>query len=309
MEKAGDGNINWVRRARTPTRSWVVKQARPALERFPEYRVSTHRILVEARYYETVAAFDGAGVCPRVLAFDPEARVLVLEDLGDVERLDGALACGADATPAARRVAAFLGAVHACSRGLDLAERFRNDEMQRLHGDHVFHLPYRENNLPLSPARRARAEAIRRDRALVERIDAAYARYLEPRGVLVHGDVQAGNVLLAPRGAVLLDAEIAHLGDPAFDVGVFLAHLLGPGLARGATDLAALETAWRAYADAAGEAAPPFRDAARIAGIELLRRAIGAAGAAWSESDAAVERVIDAGVSLTASPPDCLDDL
>ncbi len=309
MEKAGDGNINWVRRARTPARSWVVKQARPALERFPEYRVSTHRIVVEARYYEAVAAFDGEGVCPRVLAFDPEARVLVLEDLGDAERLDHALARGADASAAARRVAAFLGVVHARSRGLELAERFQNHEMQRLHGEHIFRLPYRENDFPLSPARRARAEAIRRDRALVAQIDAAYARYLEPRGVLVHGDVQAGNVLLAPRGAVLLDAEIAHVGDPAFDVGVLFAHLLGPGLARGAGVASALEAAWRAYADAAGDAAPPFRDVARIAGIELLRRAIGAAGAAWSESDAAAERVIDAGVSLTASPPDRLDAL
>jgi 5-methylthioribose kinase len=42
IEPAGEGNINWVRRVRTSDgASWVVKQARPALERFPEYRVST----------------------------------------------------------------------------------------------------------------------------------------------------------------------------------------------------------------------------------------------------------------------------
>jgi hypothetical protein len=46
VEPVGDGNINWVRRARCVPdgRSWVVKQARPALERFPQYRVSTRRI-------------------------------------------------------------------------------------------------------------------------------------------------------------------------------------------------------------------------------------------------------------------------
>src|SRR5690606_7083482 len=38
VESAGDGNINRVRRARAADgRSWIVKQARPRLERFPEY--------------------------------------------------------------------------------------------------------------------------------------------------------------------------------------------------------------------------------------------------------------------------------
>ena len=49
VEPAGDGNINWVRRVRfgEPPCSVVVKQARPALERFPEYRVPTERIVFE----------------------------------------------------------------------------------------------------------------------------------------------------------------------------------------------------------------------------------------------------------------------
>ncbi|HYB12564.1 MAG TPA: hypothetical protein VEG67_03785, partial [Myxococcota bacterium] len=49
LEPAGDGNINWVRRVRiAPSgRSLVLKQARAALERFPEYQVSTERIVFE----------------------------------------------------------------------------------------------------------------------------------------------------------------------------------------------------------------------------------------------------------------------
>src|SRR5262249_43669870 len=82
VEPAGDGNINWVRRARSGGHSWIVKQARPALERFPEYRVTTDRILFEARWLETVRPLDAERVCPTVVRFDPEARVLVLEDLG-----------------------------------------------------------------------------------------------------------------------------------------------------------------------------------------------------------------------------------
>ncbi|MGH0030964.1 MAG: phosphotransferase [Myxococcota bacterium] len=301
IEPAGDGNINWVRRVRAPDgRSAVLKQARPALERFPEYRVSTDRLLFEARYLETAAPFDRSGLLPRVLHFDADARVLVLEDLGDAERLDHALARGADVAPALRGLAAFLGRVHAGTREAGLAARFANDEMQRLHGDHVFRLPFRENDFPLSPALRERAEAIRRDAGLVARIDAAHARYLEPRGALVHADVQSGNVLLAGRGPVLLDAEIAHVGDPAFDLGILLAHVRIDGVARGAAAAAeALASeVFDAYAAAHGEGAPSRPQADLYAGIELLRRTLGAARVPAVATDEAGLAVVEAGVGL-----------
>jgi aminoglycoside phosphotransferase (APT) family kinase protein len=151
--------------------------------------------------------------------------------------------------------------------------------MRRLHGDHIFELPLRPNDFPLPAAVASRARALREDAELVRIADAAYARYLEPRGALVHGDVQAGNVLLAAAGPKLLDAEIAHVGDPAFDLGTLLAHLVLPALAAGdlASGLPAAAAACSAYAAAHGPGAPPFADVARYAGLELLRRTIGAA--------------------------------
>jgi 5-methylthioribose kinase len=301
VEPVGDGNINWVRRVRWEGGSRVVKQARPALERFPEYRVSTERIVFEARFYRTVARLDAHDVCPRVLHFDPEQRVLVLEDLGDAERLDAALARGADVTDVAARLGAFLGAVHGGTRGAGTAARFANDAMRRLHGEHIFHLPYRPNEFPLSTAVGKRALAIRSDRELVATIDAAHARYLEPRGVLVHGDVQPGNVLLPPAGPKLLDAEIAHLGDPAFDLGQLVGHLLLPAAARGEPGGAepAVRAAWNAYRKAFGAAGLARLDeVARYAGIELLRRTIGAARVPAVETDSASLAVLDAGLRL-----------
>ncbi len=299
IEQAGDGNINWVRRVRTRSDSWVVKQARPALERFPEYRVSTERIVFEARFYQTAAPFDAEGVCPRVLRFDHEQRVLVLEDLGEVERLDAALARGADVVAVAACLARFLGALHRGTCNGALAKRFANDEMRRLHGDHIFHLPYRPNEFPLSTRVAARAAELRADAALVRTIDAAYTRYLEPRGCLLHGDVQPANVLLTANGPKLLDAEIAHVGDPAFDLGQLLGHLLLPAAARGEPEAAlpAIAETWRAYASA-WNGAPPFAlaDAARHGGIELLRRSVGAARTPAVASDAASLAVIDAGL-------------
>ncbi len=307
VEAVGDGNINWVRRFRTRSASHVVKQARPALERFPEYRVSTERLLYEARYYEVTAPFDLDGICPRITFFDPDARVLVLEDLGGAERLDSALARGADVSACAAALGGFLGRVHAGTRDPALAARFANDEMRRLHGEHVFLLPYRPNDFPLSEALAARARAVRADAELIARIDAAYARYLEPRGALVHGDVQAANVLIAASGPKLLDAEIAHVGDPAFDVGQLVGHLLLPAVARGDAEPArrAVGVTWAAYAAGAGSGSPVrFAEVALYAGIELLRRTLGAARVDAVARDGAGLAVVDAGLRLVQNPPD-----
>jgi 5-methylthioribose kinase len=280
----------------------VLKQARPALERFPQYQAPTERIVCEARYFERVQPLDGEGVCPRIHRFDERERVLVLEDLGRAERLDHALARGADVSAALVALARFLGRVHRATRGeAGLAARFANEPMQRLHGDHIFSLPYQPNDFPLPPRTAARAAELREDAALRAAAARAYERFLTPRGALVHGDVQAGNVLLPGGGVKLLDAEIAHVGDPAFDIGMLLAHVLLPAAAAGRTDPARplLERCWHAYADAhgAGELASSG-EALRYAGLELLRRTIGAARVAAVADDAAGLHVIDAGVRL-----------
>jgi Ser/Thr protein kinase RdoA (MazF antagonist) len=56
---------------------------------------------------------------------------------------------------------------------------------------------------------------------------------------VVHGDVSPKNILLGPDGPVLLDAECAWFGDPAFDLAFCLNHLLlkAVRLPRHATEL------------------------------------------------------------------------
>ena len=299
VERAGDGNINWVRRVRSlaSASSYVVKQARPALEKFPEYRVATWRIVCEARWFASVAPFDHDGICPRVHHFDSERRALVLEDLGDAETLAARLARGGDATAAAAALGGFLGRVHAGTRDPALARGFENEEMRRLHGEHIFVLPFRPNDFPLSPELRARAARLAAETRLIERIDAAYARYLTRARALLHADVQPTNVLCTSNGVKLLDAEIAHVGDPAFDVGQLVGHLELGAIARGdeRAGRAASSALWSAYADAvAGELDVRFDEVSIFAGIEMLRRTLGAARVAEVASDAVALRVIAA---------------
>jgi 5-methylthioribose kinase len=253
-----------------------------------------------------VRPFDREGVCPQVHAFVAGDRVLVLEDLGDAPRLDALLAGGPAPLDAVRRLAGFLGRVHAGTRGAALGERFRNEAMQRLHGEHIFRLPLAPNDFPLPPRTRERARALWERPGLRETAERCYRRYLTPEGALVHGDVQAGNVLVTASGPRLLDAEIAHVGDPAFDVGTLVAHLALAAVAAGrpAGAAPAVAAAWSAYRDAHGDdGRPDFGSVARYAGLELLRRTIGAARVAAVAEDAAGLRAVAAALPWIEAPP------
>ena len=70
-----------------------------------------------------------------------------------------------------------------------------------------------------SPPRRATPTWRRRCSALVAQTQAH-------KRALVHGDVSPKNILIGPHGPVLLDAECAWWGDPAFDLAFCLNHLL-----------------------------------------------------------------------------------
>ncbi len=70
--------------------------------------------------------------------------------------------------------------------------------------------------------------AARRHPDLAARIDDLIAAMDRPDGerTLVLGDFSPKNILVHAGGLILLDFECAHAGDPAFDLGFFLSHLL-----------------------------------------------------------------------------------
>ena len=84
------------------------------------------------------------------------------------------------------------------------------------------------------------------------------------RVTLVHGDYSPKNILIHQEQLVLLDHEVIHFGDPAFDLGFALTHLLAkanhlPAMRGIFTEAAALF--WRTYR----ETAAPL---AQISGFE-----------------------------------------
>lgn len=82
---------------------------------------------------------------------------------------------------------------------------------------------------------------------------------LSHRDTLVHGDYSPKNVLVYDNRLILLDHEVIHFGDPGFDIGFSLTHLLSK--AHHLTDcrLAFLQAAdqyWNAYLATAGATTP-----------------------------------------------------
>jgi 5-methylthioribose kinase len=300
----GDGNINFVRRIRIGAdRTLVVKQARAALERFPEYEVSTERIEFERRYGQVVheRADDVAGLLPRLLHHDAAAKVLVMEDVGPGPRLDAELGEGRIPHDALRVLGEYLGRVHVATadHAQELAAEFHNDEMRALHGEHIFSLPYEPNDFPISAELRAKAEKQLSREGVRERIRALRGRYYEERQALVHGDVQAGNIVLQQGRPRLLDAEIAHVGDPMFDLGTALAHLEVHRPA--AADPSGIERGVQALLEGYRTRAAECLDADRarhFAAVEVMRRAIGAARLTCLASDEAAARALSHAVKL-----------
>jgi 5-methylthioribose kinase len=121
-------------------------------------------------------------------------------------------------------------------------------------------------------------------------IDALIDEMWQTRACLVHADFSPKNVLLvdfADGGPeiTLVDFETAHYGDPAFDLGFFLSHLMLKGIRAGANADAYLQLArafWENYSLATGSLAslPAFEPA------NLERRVVGhLAGCALARVD------------------------
>lgn len=92
-------------------------------------------------------------------------------------------------------------------------------------------------------------ETGRRHPALADRLHGLVERTAAQRTALVHGDVSPKNILVGPHGPVLLDAECAWWGDPAFDLAFCLNHLLLKAVPR-PDRLPALQASFRALVQA-----------------------------------------------------------
>jgi hypothetical protein len=275
---------------------YVVKQPLPFLAVADEWPARQERAGVEAAALGWLADLT-PGHLPRLLDYDPGEFVLTMTAAppGWAEwrsvLLGGRVDVAAGAT-----LGRVLGTWHASSA--DAPERLAT------YGDLTMFLELRGDPYHRTVAAR------RPD--LAEPVLACLDELLTRQLCLVHGDFSPKNVLVgAATGAVdasadlwVLDFEVAHAGNPVFDVAFLLHHLVmkalhlsiqEPAGVRPATALppaAALldcADAFRAaYADAGGPAVDEFA-VVRHTGALLLARVHGKSPAAYLTTDGAAE--------------------
>ncbi|MCW5706875.1 phosphotransferase [Shinella sp.] len=196
---------------RTLDRVFVVKKALARLRVAQEWNAPVSRNASEVEWLIEAGKVAPAAV-PEILAHDPDRGVFAMSYLEPADHpvWKAELQRG-NAEPAfAAKLGRVLAAIHAATAGSeDLAWRFANDD--------VFH-PIRLEPY-IEAAARVHAD-------LSQQLLALSRRTLDTKKALVHGDVSPKNILVGPHGPIILDAECAWYGDPAFDIAFCLNHLL-----------------------------------------------------------------------------------
>jgi aminoglycoside phosphotransferase (APT) family kinase protein len=201
-----------------------------------------------------------------------------------------------------RRFARMLAALHA--GGMRLRDKLPKE---------LFDLTYFWN-LRLEPYYRSTGERIPSAQSFYNELAESCA---ESRITVVHGDYSPKNILVRRNRLILLDHEVIHFGDPAFDLGFSLTHLLSKAhhLSEHRTLLlAAAQTYWKEYRRRLGPSAlrefgPSFeqRVVDHTMGC-LLARAAGRSQLEYLD-DTAKARQTDAVLELLARRPRSVGEL
>lgn len=280
-------------------RTYCVKRALAKLKVQADWRAPVARNRYEVAYFRTAAELVPSAV-PRILGEDAEAGLFAMEWLDPVRhRLWKTELRDGRADPAdAERVGAALVRIHAGTADRpEVAERFPTDA--------IFHAIRLEPYLEATAARHP---------DLAERLHELVAITAGTKRALVHGDVSPKNILLGPDGPVLLDAECAWYGDPAFDLAFCLNHTLLKCLWTPAARpgfLACFRALAATYrADVTWE--PPAQIEARVAHLLpglFLGRVDGKSPVEYVTAEADKDRVRRVASALLRRPVDRLDDI
>lgn len=197
-------------RATTRGGNLCLKRALPQLKVAVEWKVSVERNAAEVGWMR-IASRVAPGSVPEILGEDIRGRAFAMSWL-DPARYPvwkAQLLDGIANSATARAVAGIISRVHSeCAHDPEIALQFANDDDFRA----IRLDPY------FGAANAAHPECAA---ALGELI----ARTASTKLTLVHGDVSPKNVLVGDDGPLILDAECAWYGDPAFDIAFCLTHL------------------------------------------------------------------------------------
>lgn len=210
VEELSGGVSNVVLGVRASGRNLVIKQSLERLRVAEEWLAPRDRILAEAAALQVVEGLmDDAA--PSVIDIDPVRMTLTMERAGEgwsdwkSQLLSGRI----DATVASQ-LGLLLATVHHGTRDAQLPREIPADKGS-------FEI------LRLQPYHATVAERVPEVASAVKDV---IERLRSRSECLVHGDFSPKNILVGPSGrAWMIDFEVAHRGDPLFDVAFLLTHL------------------------------------------------------------------------------------
>ena len=276
----------------------VVKRALEKLRVAQDWRAPVTRNAADAAWLRTVRGIVPAAV-PEVLYEDKAAGLFAMDfiepataPVWKTELLAGRVDPGFAAS-----VGDTVGRIHAATANrADIAAEFPNAS--------AFHA------LRLSPYLEATAT---RHPDLADQLNGLVRTTAAHEVALIHGDVSPKNILVGWEGPIILDAECATYGDPAFDVAFCLNHLLLKGVK--AADPAplfasfvALSDAYRSAIGALADTGVESRAAALLPGL-FLARIDGKSPVEYITSDEDRELVRSVAVPLLQRPPGQLQEV
>lgn len=231
----------WVKRARGD--DWVIKQALPKLRVQVDWHSAPERIQREAAGLRWLGQIIPKH-SPALVFEDRSNNILAMTAIPQPHtNWKSALLNGCADVQHARDFGALLATIHRASERYpeletEFAERryFEELRLEPYYGYAASQVPAAGSYL-----RRLIADARRR------------------RFALVHGDYSPKNVLIYAGRLIILDFEVIHFGDPAFDIGFSLTHFLSKAHHLPASRGAFLDLAreyWRSYEQGRGPMPP-----------------------------------------------------
>jgi 5-methylthioribose kinase len=214
--------------------TYCLKQSLPLLKVAKVWRAPVDRIYSEIAWLQ-LADSIAPGCVPKVLGTDRLTNSFVMSFLSPEGHPNwkSELVAGRVNSAFAASVGATLARIHgATANDQELKRTFCNDDNFRA--------------LRLDPYL---LETARQHPDLAAILHALVARTETQKLALVHGDISPKNILVGPVGPIILDAECAWYGEPAFDMAFCLNHLLLKSVALRSSS-AALLAAFDAFAEA-----------------------------------------------------------
>jgi aminoglycoside phosphotransferase (APT) family kinase protein len=280
--------------------AWVLKQALPKLRVAVDWFSDPSRIGREAEALRRLPELAPPDCFTPLVFEDPEQHLLAMVAVPQPhENWKSMLLAGRAEARHVRQFARLLGRIH------------RESYERRGHLAAVFHDRSFFESLRVEPYYEyAAAQVPAAAQFVSDLVTDTRARRL----ALVHGDYSPKNVLVRDGQIVLLDHEVIHWGDPAFDVGFALTHLLSKAHHLRAHRVRFRECAklfWHEYRGELSETTwlgdlDPF--AVRHTLGCLLARAAGRSPLEYL-TEPERERQRDAVVSMMEQPPGGIEDL